>query len=507
MQTIRARLLLNYFIVLLLGMSLAGVLVWRAVSNLYISTQRENILAQAKLIAASLQDSTLPTQPIEPYSQTSNVLPGVHTRLIGESGAVLVGLPLSDAMIQLPEAEQFASIPPSELIQRAEIESALNGTPATALRKVIGNQRVLYAAAPVVNSKGEIAGIVYIATPLPSTGLPANIIFQLLGAILIAVLLAGITGQLLAQKISSPLEELADAANAVSKGDLKQSVSTNTDIAEFQSVSHTFNEMVENLRQSDEVKKTFIADVTHELRTPLTVIKGTIETLEDGALDDLEGRGSLLSSMMRETDRLIRMVNELLVLTRADAGSLNLNIQELDLVELARMRCETMNLMASRQKVELKVLSASDLTDEFSLIGKENPPDADSLIESGATHSLLIPADPDRISQVLDNLLANAIRHSPANSTVTIMIQAKENGVECSVSDSGTGIPAKHLPFIFGRFYRVESSRDRISGGTGLGLAIARALVTAHGGKIFATSIENRGTTVTFWLPEKVTSN
>jgi signal transduction histidine kinase len=477
MRSIRARLSLNYLFVLITGMSL--VLVWLAVSDLYIKTQRENILAQAKLIAAGLQDSPVPIEPVQPYSQMANVLPGVHTRLIGDSGAVLMGLPLSNEMIQLPEAEQFASIPPLELIQRPEIESALNGIPSTAVRKVIGSQRVLYAAAPVQDSKGQIAGIVYIATPLPSGGLPSGILLQLFGAVLLAMLIAAFAGRLLARKIAIPLEELADAAKAVSKGDLDQSVSTSNTISELQSVNQTFNEMVVNLRQSDETKKAFIADVTHELRTPLTVIKGTIETLEDGALDDLEGRNSLLTSMMRETDRLIRMVNELLVLTRADAGSLNLNIQNVDLTELAQMRCETMRLMAARQIIELKL----------------------------AGESQLVSADPDRLSQVLDNLLANAIRHSPGNSIVTIGIQSKIGRIECSVSDSGLGIPEKHLPFIFDRFYRVESSRDRISGGSGLGLAIARSLIRAHGGNIFAKSVEGKGTTISFWLPAKVTSS
>ncbi len=477
MQTIRARLSLNYLIVLLLGMTLAGALVWLAVSGLYVDTQRENLLAQAKLIAAGLGDSPLPTQPAEPYLQTSNVMPGVHTRLIGESGAVVVGLPLSDGMIQL-SAESSTPIPPRELIQRPEVESALKGIPATAIRRVLGNQKVLYAAAPVQESNGEIVGIVYIATPLPSSGLPTNLILQLVDAVLFAFVFALLAGGMLARKISSPLEELANAATAVSKGDLKQSVSTNTNILELQSVSQTFNEMVSNLRQADEVKKSFVADVTHELRTPLTVIKGTIETLEDGALDDLEGRSSLLTSMMRETDRLIRMVNDLLVLTRADAGALQLNLQELDLTELARMRCDTLNLIAARQQVELKVVG----------------------------DSAIVSADPDRISQVLNNLLDNAIRHSPAGSVVKVEIKSKEDGVECSVSDSGTGIPAKSLPFIFDRFYRVETSRDRISGGTGLGLAIARALVNAHGGRISAQSIEGKGTTITFWLPRTPTS-
>jgi len=472
MKPIRTHLSLSSLLVLTLGMTLAGALVWLAVSRLYVDTQRENLLAQAKLIAASLQDATLPTQSAEPYLQTSNVTPGIHTRLIGDSGAVIVGMPLSDEMIQLPLVEDDASIPPRELLQRPEIESALKGIPASSTRRVIRNQQVLYAAAPVQNSTGEIIGIVYIATPLPSGGLPANMIWQLLGAVLIAILLAGIAGGLLARKIATPLEGLAKAAIAISKGDLKQNVPANSDISELHSLSQTFNEMAKSLRQSDEAKKTFIADVTHELRTPLTVIKGTIETLEDGALDDLEGRGSLLTSMMRETDRLIRMVNDLLVLTRADAGALHLNLQNIDLTELARMRCENMRLLASRQHVELKV------------VGDSNP----------------ISADPDRLSQVIDNLLDNAIRHSPENSTVTVAIKPKDDGVECSVSDQGMGIPAKHLPFLFDRFYRVETSRDRVSGGTGLGLAIVRALVIAHGGKISAQSIEGKGTTFTVWL-------
>jgi signal transduction histidine kinase len=478
MQSIRARLSANHFIVLAIGMILAGALAWLAVSGLYVNTQRENLLAQAKLIAAGLQDRTLPSQPAEPYSQTSNILPGIHTRLIGESGAVIVGLPLSDELIQLPVAEQTASIPPSELVQRPEIESALHGTPAAALRRVAGGHRVLYAAAPVQNSNGQIAGIVYIATPLPSGGLPINMILQLLGAIVIAILLAGLAGWTFARKIAAPLESLAGAAAAVSKGDLTQTVSTSTDIAELHSVGQAFNTMIENLRQSDETKKAFIADVTHELRTPLTVIKGTIETLEDGALDDLEGRSSLLSAMMRETDRLIRMVNDLLVLTRADAGSLPLNLQQLDLTELARMRCETMSPLASRQQVALKVVGEAQF----------------------------VFADPDRISQVISNLLDNAIRHAPAKSVVTVTVRSAEEGVKCSVQDCGAGIPAKHLPFIFDRFYRVEASRDRLSGGTGLGLAIARAVVTAHSGSISAQSVEGEGTIITFGLKRSLTA-
>jgi two-component system, OmpR family, sensor histidine kinase BaeS len=490
MQTIRARLSLNTLLVLILGMTLAAALAWQAVSGLYISTQRDNLLAQAKLIAAALDGQPLPTNP-QPYSQTSNVAPGIHTRLLTEGGAVVVGLPLTELTVPMP-AEQNASVPTSELIQRPEIQSALQGTPATALRRVLGNQRVLYAAAPIQDDSGKIVGIVYIATPLPTAGLPANIILELLGATLLAILLAFLAGRYLSRQISQPLERLNAAANSIARGDLKTRVMTNGNITELTSLGQTFNDMADSLRQSDEAKKAFIADVTHELRTPLTVIKGTIETLEDGALDDHAGRGPLLTSMQRETDRLIRLVNELLVLTRADAGSLRLEMQSLDLVELARQRCDLLSNLAARQGVELEVIPRG--ADWQSALPTR----------SAEYHSApQVLADPDRLSQVLDNLLDNAIRHSPANSTITVSIEEKDDGLECSVADQGTGIPAEHLPFIFERFYRVDKSRNRKDGGTGLGLAIARALIGAMGGHISANSLEGQGTTITFWLPAK----
>jgi signal transduction histidine kinase len=475
MQSIRARLSFNYLLVLALGMALAAALSWRAVSDLYIEAQRDNLLAQARLIGTALQGAALPDNP-QPYLQTANVTPGIHTRLLTEGGAVVVGLPLTQAFVQMPLAEQNASVTTSELLQRTEIESALRGTPATALRRVFGNQRVLYAAAPIYGDDGRISGIVYIAAPLPDAGLPTNILIQLSGAVILAVLLASLAGRFLARRIARPLEGLSLASSRIANGDLNACASIDSGIKELHELGRTFDSMAESLRRSDAAKKAFIADVTHELRTPLTVIKGTIETLEDGALDDRRGRGPLLASMQRETDRLIRLVNELLVLARADAGQLGLALSPVDLGSLARGRCENLAALAARSGVDLKVDDRAD----------------------GNTHAL---ADIDRLSQVLDNLLDNAIRHSPKDTTVAVTVAEADGRVECSVRDRGPGIPAEHLPRIFERFYRVESSRERTRGGAGLGLAIARALVHAQGGEIDAESVEGGGTRITFRLP------
>lgn len=484
---IRQRLSFSHLLVLLIGMVLAGILVWLAVEEIYLISQRENLLAQARLTAAALEGSPVTSFSPDVYSQTTNVTPGIHTRLLDEGGAVIIGVPFSEGEdpVQVPPSEDPGYVKGEELILRSEIQSALAGVPETAIRNIaaLDGKRVLYAAAPVFGEKGEVINLAYLATPLPDRGLPGNLSLQLIGAVLLAGLFASIAGVLLARGIASPLEKLDRAAAAVSGGDLSQKVPAGGNIRELESLGQTFNEMTESLRQSDQAKNEFIADVTHELRTPLTVIKGTVETLEDGAVDDLVGRGKLLHSMNLETNRLIKLVNDLLVLTRSDAGALSLDIQSFDLFELVQTRCDIMEPLAIQREVQLKQEQSIDLRP-------------------------LVMGDPNRTSQVLDNLLNNAIRYAPRDSNIMISLENHESQIQCAVTDQGPGISREHLPQIFERFYRVDKSRDRESGGSGLGLAIARALIEAQGGAIQAQSIVGEGTTITFQLPaEKLAWN
>jgi signal transduction histidine kinase len=470
---IRTRIFLNTLGILLLGMGLAALLSWHVVERLFLDTQRENLLSQARLSAAALQGQPIPVSS-EPYAQTANVQPGIHTHLLEEQDAIVLALPneAQTASSRLPSLDYWDGSG-ENLYARAEIDSALNGIPATAIHRVEG-RRVLYAAAPIYSQTGQISGIVYIASPLAPSGLPVSVVLQLLGALLVAIVLAFAAGTLLARRIARPLEQLAQAARSVAAGNLMQQVPVDKEIKELHSLGESFNYMTGSLQKSDESKNVFIANVTHELRTPLTVIKGTVETLEDGALDDTEGRGPLLSSMQRETERLIRLVNELLVLTRADAGALQLDIRALDLAELARARCEGLSRLAAQRGIRLTVEAREQAT---------------------------VRGDADRLAQVLDNILDNAIRHSPDNALISILIAKEGREVRCSVSDRGAGIAPQHLPFIFDRFYRADASRNRQTGGTGLGLAIVRALITAQGGRVAAESEPGEGATITFWLP------
>jgi heavy metal sensor kinase len=481
------RLALSYLAVILVGMGIIAPLAWWAVENLYLNTQSASLIAQAQLVAAALRsEAPANAQPL-PYSQMSNTLPGIHTRIIDAEGAVVIDLALpaqlsATSLVSLPQLAQNASglVTADELFNRPEIAQARSGQAATAIRRIeaAGGQRVLYAAAPVIAAGGEVLQIVYLATPLPDTqlsALPEPVRWQFGIALVAAILLATATGLLLARRITRPLEKLISAAHAVAGGDLGQSVPEDPAIAELAVLGRAFNRMTTSLRQSDQAKTAFISDVNHELRTPLTVLKGTIETLQDGALDDLNARGPFLESMSRETERLIRLVNDLLILTRADAGALNLQLRPVDLAELARSRCEHFALAATQRQVGLRVESGSQ--------------------------SYMAMADPDRIAQVLDNLLDNALRYAPPTSQVTVTLAREAGQAVCRVSDQGPGIPAKHLPLIFERFYRVDPARGRAQGGSGLGLSIVRGLVLAHGGRVSASSVEGEGTTLTFWLP------
>ncbi|MBN1537224.1 MAG: HAMP domain-containing protein [Anaerolineales bacterium] len=478
---IRTRLISTNLTVLLLGMTLAALLAWKSVESLYLQTQQENLLAQAEITAAALQGQPLPITLEEPYYQTTNVMPGIHSRILGEQGAVILSLPISEenTQLQAPPAENQSYISPEELLARPEIEQALKGQSATAVRRVASaeNRRVLYAAAPIQTFDGNVSGLVYLATPLPAAGIPNSLLSDLVIAALAAVILALIVGTLLARRIARPIENIAHAAEVVSEGNLYYRVQTESDVRELDNLKQAFNKMTKSLQHSDQAKNAFIADVTHELRTPLTVIKGTIETLEDGALDDTAGRGPLLESMHRETDRLIRLVNDLLVLTRADAGMLNLQRLPINLGELVRGRCEHFTPLANRSQVHFEVI-----------IPKSIDP-------------LMVTGDDDRLAQVLDNMLDNAIRYSPPGSAISVEVCRDDRTCHFLVHDCGPGILPDHLPYIFERFYRADASRNRQTGGVGLGLAIARALILAHDGSIFAESTPGEGTTLHFTLP------
>ncbi|MFD1125140.1 cell wall metabolism sensor histidine kinase WalK [Lentilactobacillus raoultii] len=230
----------------------------------------------------------------------------------------------------------------------------------------------------------------------------------------------------------------------------------------------------------DQDRKQFVSNVSHELRTPLTSVRSYIEALHDGAWKDPKLAPKFLKVTQDETDRMIRMINDLLTLSRMDSGTQKMEVELVNINEL-------FNYVLNRFDMILK---------------KDEHPEKTYTIKRYFTkRDLWVDLDTDRFTQVLDNLMNNAIKYSPDGGVITCRLYETRNKVILSISDQGLGIPRKDIPHIFDRFYRVDKARSRQQGGSGLGLAISKEVVEALHGQLWAESVEGKGSTFYIALP------
>jgi two-component system, OmpR family, phosphate regulon sensor histidine kinase PhoR len=230
------------------------------------------------------------------------------------------------------------------------------------------------------------------------------------------------------------------------------------------------------VRKLETVRRDFVSNLSHELRTPLASLKALTETLRGGAMEDPKAATHFLESIETEVDAMIQMAGELLELTRIESGQLPLEFKPVPAGELLRLAMERMRAQAERAGLTLRLDTPQELTE--------------------------VKADFPRLEQVLVNLIHNAVKFTDPGGEVVLSAQVEEGFVRFSVKDTGAGIPSEDLERIFERFYKADRSRS--SGGTGLGLSIARNIVEGHGGKIWAESVEGRGSTFHFTVPVAV---
>lgn len=297
-------------------------------------------------------------------------------------------------------------------------------------------------------------------------------------ALFAAVVAALAASAYVARRVARPIAELADVAADVAAGNYAARAEPPGIGAEFDTVANAFNAMSARLAEVEATRRRLLADLGHELRTPLATIEAYLEAAEDGVAVEGEDTVSVLRT---QTARLRRLAEDVAAVSRAEEHQLDLH----------RVRCGPDGLVraavaAARPRYDTKEVTldervAADLPD--------------------------VSVDPERIGQVLANLLDNALRHTQAGGRVAVALDLDPAGVRITVSDTGSGIPAEHLPHVFERFYRADSARDRDHGGSGIGLAIAQALVQEHGGRItVASQGPGRGTTFTITLPAAAAS-
>jgi two-component system OmpR family sensor kinase/two-component system sensor histidine kinase BaeS len=319
-----------------------------------------------------------------------------------------------------------------------------------------------------------VAGLMFlIRQPSGADPHPLRLVGLLVAAFFLFLIAFRLVGRFVSRRLTGPLSETMQAADAIASGDLSARVSVQSG-GEFRRFTRSFNRMAGALETADRQRRELLADVAHELRTPLTVIQGNLEGLRDGVYDPTPEH---LDLVLDEAHKLGRLVDDLRLLTLAEAGQLPLDLQSLDVPQLL-----------------------DDVRDAFACQAGE----ADVTLSTDAP-GLLPPlvADPQRLGQVLGNLVANALRHTPPGGQVTLgAALVAEDALQLWVADTGEGIPAEDLARVFERFWRGDAARSHEAGaGMGLGLAIAKGLVEAHGGRIGAESQPGQGTTISCILP------
>ncbi|MED4164296.1 sensor histidine kinase [Halalkalibacterium halodurans] len=373
--------------------------------------------------------------------------------------------------MQLGSGSPFEPFANEHLITFDERQQLLEGETVVMIREnAYFEQKILGVAIPLFDNE-QLAGALFFSLPLSDVYEPfLNVGKILLLSLSVIILLIILIGKKVVNHVVTPLTDMKEAAIQMAKGDFSLRISsTRSRKDEIGQLAESFNTLSSSLERVEEKRREFLADVSHELRTPLSYMKGYAEGVEEGVIDPSKG----LSIIQKEANRLERLVNDLLDLAQLEGESYVMKDEPIAFAQLVYEVVEQFRYLAAQKRLQVHL----DLDED-----------------------VIISGDPDRIEQVIRNLLDNAIKYAHEETTISLTIGREGSRAQFILSDQGIGIPEDKLALVFERFYRVNKSRSRKKGGTGLGLAIASQIIKKHGGTIDITSQELKGTTVTITL-------
>lgn len=466
-HSMRFTMIATYFAVILITLALMSIYIIGLLNENLYSAERIDMFAKANIISQTISemwDSDITVTSEKFADPADSCLAGTNIR----------GVIVNTSYTVLYDTNRESDMN-GKVFMRDVLKQALYGEQAQLMDRSESGRMMLYVAVPVTMN-GNIVGGVYLAQAVDrieqtiKTARTSLVVFSALIILLIGMLSLGMS-----YIITSPMEEFISVAKEISKGNFskRMKVKGKNEIAQM---GETLNYMCEELSLLEEKRRKFVSDASHELKTPMAGIKLICDSLVAAEDPDPDMVKEFLTDMSYEVDRLTRVVERLLVLTKLDSGGNSMRLEETDIRSLVGHVVRKLQPIADKKNITI-------YTDYH--------------------EALFAPAliDYDKIYEALYNIIDNAVKYSPSDSLVQVDVSEKEGWIVIKVSDNGPGIPESERDRIFERFYRLDDSRARDTGGTGLGLAIAKEAVLMHGGSITVSQGRDGGSVFTIVLP------
>lgn len=461
-RSLFSKILISHILVIVIITASIGLLLSHLVTNYLIEAKRAELIREGTAATEFITPSTTDRRNLTSLLENMSTLSGAQMWLTDKENNIISGQPPQRWHHRFNKRKHNREL----LFNDDKVQSWV-------YRGRNDDDPSIVAAFPLPDNP-SIALFLY--TPITGISKTAMAIQELLFySIVGSILLAGVFAFFLSRNLTKPISSISRAAEKFAGGDYTSRTSA-TGQDEIGCLGQTFNKMAQVLTQIEQNRREFFSDVTHELKTPIASIQALTESMLDGFITDETKRQRYLETILAETKHMNHLISELLNIAQLESGQLSFHVQTVELASFIQMQEKKYAFLLTEKNQQLIFTHSPEL----------------NTIETDAT----------RLDQILANLISNAIRHSPIDGIIHVDITSQTARVIIAITDHGEGIPAKDLPYIWDRFYRVDKSRSRSKGGTGLGLAITKKLVEGMNGSISVNSIPGQETIFRITLPQ-----